>query len=53
MKSQVNMLAREYCDTAGPAPPNHPRADAEQLQKSIPRMYRGITVKSPFPLPLA
>ena len=31
---------------------NHPRVDARQSQKSIPRIYRGINVKRQFPLPL-
>jgi len=31
---------------------NHPRVDARQSQKSIPQIYRGIDVKSRFPLPL-
>ena len=32
--------------------PVHPRVDARQSQKSIPRFYRGIDLKSQFPLPL-
>ena len=31
----------------------HPRVDARQWHKSIPRIYRGIDVKSQFPPPLA
>ena len=30
----------------------HPRVDARQSQESIPRIYRGIDVKSQFQLPL-
>ena len=31
----------------------HPRVDARQSQKSMPRIYRGIDVKGQFPLSLA
>ena len=31
---------------------SHPRVDARQSHKSNPRIYRGIDVKSQFPLPL-
>ena len=30
----------------------HPRVDARQSQKSTPQIYKGIAVKSQFPLPL-
>ena len=35
-----------------PAPGTHIRVDTRQSQKSIPRIYEGIDVKSQFPLPL-